>query len=55
MDGSPAARVEILDRLLELNHERARAEGQDVPQIAGQETVLMTVSPSTVVRAELVA
>lgn len=28
---SPAARVEILDRLLELNHERARAEGQDVP------------------------
>jgi hypothetical protein len=29
---SPAARVEILDRLLELNHERARAEGQDVPE-----------------------
>lgn len=28
---SPAARVEILDRLLELNHERARAEGQTVP------------------------
>ena len=28
---SPAARVEILDRLLELNHERARGEGQDVP------------------------
>ncbi|WP_414945539.1 Eco57I restriction-modification methylase domain-containing protein [Amycolatopsis sp. cmx-11-32] len=28
---SPAARVEILDRLLALNHERARAEGQDVP------------------------
>lgn len=28
---APAARVEILDRLLELNHERARAEGQDVP------------------------
>jgi hypothetical protein len=28
---SPAARVEILDRLLELNHERARAEGQIVP------------------------
>lgn len=28
---SPAARIEILDRLLELNHERARAEGQDVP------------------------
>lgn len=31
---SPSARVEILDRLLELNHERARAEGQDLP---GQE------------------
>jgi len=29
---SPAARVEILDRLLELNYERARAEGQDVPE-----------------------
>ena len=29
---SPAARVELLDRLLELNHERARAEGQDVPE-----------------------
>lgn len=29
---SPAARVEVLDRLLELNHERARAEGQDVPE-----------------------
>ena len=28
---SPAARVEILDRLLELNHQRARGEGQDVP------------------------
>ncbi|MED5801244.1 type IIL restriction-modification enzyme MmeI [Gordonia sp. Z-3] len=28
----PAARVEILDRLLELNHSRARAEGQDVPE-----------------------
>ncbi|OLT45209.1 type II restriction endonuclease subunit M [Saccharomonospora sp. CUA-673] len=28
---SPAARVEILDRLLELNHERARAEGQHIP------------------------
>jgi len=28
---SPAARVEILDRLLELNHERARAEGQYLP------------------------
>lgn len=32
---SPAARVEILDRLLELNHERARAEGQDVPEQEG--------------------
>jgi len=29
---SPAARVEILDRLLEENHHRARAEGQDVPE-----------------------
>ncbi|MCY4726808.1 SAM-dependent DNA methyltransferase [Nocardioides sp. STR2] len=29
---APAARVEILDRLLELNHERAWAEGQDVPE-----------------------
>ena len=29
---SPTARVELLDRLLELNHERARAEGQDVPK-----------------------
>ena len=29
---SPAARVEILDRLLELNHQRAREEGQDVPE-----------------------
>ncbi|WP_210438813.1 Eco57I restriction-modification methylase domain-containing protein [Nocardioides xinjiangensis] len=29
---SPQARLEILDRLLELNHERARAEGQDVPE-----------------------
>jgi hypothetical protein len=28
---SPAARVEILDRILELNHKRAREEGQDVP------------------------
>lgn len=28
---STTARVEILDRLLELNRERARAEGQDVP------------------------
>lgn len=28
---SPSARLEILDRLLWLNHERARAEGQDVP------------------------
>lgn len=28
---SPTARVEILDRLLWLNHERARAEGQDAP------------------------
>jgi type I restriction-modification system DNA methylase subunit len=28
---SPAARIEILDRLLELNHQRAREEGQDVP------------------------
>ena len=27
---SPSARVEILDRLLELNHERARAEGRGV-------------------------
>lgn len=32
---SPAARVEILDRLLELNHERARAEGQEVPEQEG--------------------
>ncbi|RDB46379.1 Eco57I restriction-modification methylase domain-containing protein [Tsukamurella tyrosinosolvens] len=29
---SPVARVEILDRLLELNHERAHAEGQEVPE-----------------------
>jgi hypothetical protein len=29
---SPAARVEILDRLLEENHRRARAEGQEVPE-----------------------
>ncbi|WP_344111154.1 Eco57I restriction-modification methylase domain-containing protein, partial [Nocardioides humi] len=38
---SPAARVEILDRLLELNHERARAEGQNVPNSgsAGQDTL----------------
>lgn len=28
---SPAARVELLDRLLEENHRRASAEGQDVP------------------------
>lgn len=28
---SPSARIEILDRLLELNHERGRAEGQHVP------------------------
>jgi hypothetical protein len=32
---SPAARTEILDRLLELNHERARAEGQHVPEQDG--------------------
>lgn len=31
---SPEARVEILDRLLELNHERARAEGKGVPDQA---------------------
>lgn len=39
---SPAARVEILDRLLELNHERARSEGQDVPEQGlqvGQDTL----------------
>lgn len=39
---SPSARVEILDRLLELNHERARAEGQRVPdqnQSRGQDTL----------------
>lgn len=39
---SPAARVEILDLLLELNHERARAEGQDVPDQSssdGQDTL----------------
>ena len=29
---SPAARVEILDRLLEENHRRAREEGRDVPE-----------------------
>ena len=29
---SPAARVEVLDRLLELNHERAMAEGQDITE-----------------------
>ena len=29
---SPAARVEMLDRLLEENHRRARDEGQDVPE-----------------------
>lgn len=28
---SPSARVELLDRLVELNHERARAEGQAIP------------------------
>ena len=28
---SPAVRVEMLDRLLEENHGRAREEGQDVP------------------------
>jgi len=33
---SPAARVEILDRLLELNHERVRTEGQDVPEQRGE-------------------
>lgn len=32
---APAARVEILDRLLELNHERARAEGQNLPDQVG--------------------
>ena len=31
----PAARVEMLDRLLEENHRRARAEGQDVPDQGG--------------------
>ncbi len=31
---SPTARVEILDRLLWLNHERARAEGQDASTAA---------------------
>lgn len=39
---SPAARVEILDRLLALNHERARAEGKDVPDQGssdGQDTL----------------
>jgi hypothetical protein len=39
---SPIARVEILDRLLELNHERARGEGQDVPDqnsSIGQDTL----------------
>lgn len=30
---SPPARVEILNRLLELNHARAGAEGQDVPDL----------------------
>lgn len=29
---SGGARVEILDRLLELNHQRAREEGQDIPE-----------------------
>ncbi len=39
---SPGARVEILDRLLELNHERARAEGQTVPElnVSGREDTL---------------
>jgi len=32
---SPTARIEILDRLLQLNHERARAEGQNVPEQLG--------------------
>ena len=39
---SPAARVEVLDRLLELNFERARDEGQDLPvqnSPSGQDTL----------------
>jgi hypothetical protein len=32
---SAAARVEMLDRLLELNHQRARVEGQDAPESEG--------------------
>lgn len=39
---SPEARAEVLDRLLELNFERARAEGQHVPSQAssnGQDTL----------------
>ena len=56
---SPAARVEVLDRLLELNHERARAEGQartgsEFIERTGH-TLRMTVSASTTVRADLVA
>ncbi|MBB2770696.1 UNVERIFIED_ORG: hypothetical protein GGE11_001609 [Mycolicibacterium obuense] len=33
---SPAARVEILDRLLEENHRRAQLEGRSVPQKQGK-------------------
>jgi len=36
---SPVVRLEILDRLLELNHERARVEGQDVAAHNGQDTL----------------
>jgi methylase of polypeptide subunit release factors len=39
---SPEARSELIDRLLELNHERARAEAQDVPghsSSSGQDTL----------------
>lgn len=41
---SPTSRVEILDRLLELNYERARAEGQDVPgqKVSDREDTLFT-------------
>ena len=41
---SPAARVEILDRLLELNYVRARAEGQHVPDqwMSDREDTLLT-------------
>ncbi|AFR49095.1 Eco57I restriction-modification methylase domain-containing protein [Gordonia sp. KTR9] len=41
---SPTARVEILDRLVELNHERARAEGQVVPEqiVANREDTLFS-------------